>query len=123
MAQLVLIRGLPGSGKSTMARERFRGFSHYEADMWHMRDGVYQYNPEKARDAHEWCQAKTLLMLRRQRNVVVSNTFTRYWEMEPYFRMLQPHDTLTIFVAKGNYPNVHGVPEDAIQRMRDRWED
>ena len=24
--------------------------------------------------------------------------------------------------ATGNWPNVHGVPKDAIERMRARWE-
>ena len=27
-----------------------------------------------------------------------------------------------IVEATGNWPNVHGVPEDAIERMRARWE-
>lgn len=27
-----------------------------------------------------------------------------------------------IVEATGNWPNVHGVPEDVIERMRARWE-
>lgn len=42
IGELVLIRGLPGSGKSTMAKVLAQvGYEHYEADMFFERDGVY----------------------------------------------------------------------------------
>ena len=48
---MVLIRGLPGSGKSTCARE---DYAHIEADMYFMdAEGNYKYNPSKA---HAWCR-------------------------------------------------------------------
>lgn len=57
--ELVLIRGLPGSGKSTIARElAAKGYKHFEADMWfEMRrkpfDGLL------LRHAHRWCKEQT----------------------------------------------------------------
>ena len=57
------------------------------------------------------------------RSVVVSNTFTRLWEMEPYLKAAKKRGiNISIIEATGNWPNVHGVPEDAIEKMRARWE-
>ena len=44
--ELVLVRGLPGSGKSTYARSL--GYPNFEADMFFIKDGKYVYNPAKS---------------------------------------------------------------------------
>lgn len=122
--ELVLIRGLPGSGKSTMAMgEMFKDFDHYEADMFFERGGEYCYDSRKIKDAHEWCQRETFKALANGKSVVVSNTFTRRFEMEPYFYMAKTFGIEpTILEATGNWPNVHGVPADVVEKMRQRWQ-
>lgn len=122
--ELVLIRGLPGSGKSTMAMgEMFKDFDHYEADMFFERGGEYCYDSRKIKDAHEWCQRETFKALANGKSVVVSNTFTRHFEMEPYFYMAKTFGIEpTILEATGNWPNVHGVPADVVEKMRQRWQ-
>ncbi len=124
MAKLILIRGLPGAGKSTLAKRRYvpQGYIHNEADMWFVRDdGQYNFRPEAVKDAHEWCQNATRNALLAGRNVVVSNTFTQIWEMQPYLEM--PADSVHVIKCSGTYGSVHGVPEHAIRKMRARWED
>lgn len=123
--QLVLIRGLPGSGKSTMAKALHRaGFEWFEADSYHLNDeGDYCYDPANVKAAHEWCQKEAFKALANGKSVVVSNTFTRFFEMEPYFDMaktfgIEPN----ILEATGHWPNVHGVPAEVIEKMRQRWE-
>ena len=122
---LVLIRGLPGSGKSTMAKALQKaGFEWFEADSYHLNDeGDYCYIPANVRAAHEWCQRETFKALANGKRVVVSNTFTRRFEMEPYFEMaktfgIEPN----ILESTGNWPNVHGVPAEVVEKMRQRWE-
>ena len=52
---LILLRGLPGAGKSTLAK--MMSDSHYEADMYFTNDeGEYHFDPLKLKQAHQWCQ-------------------------------------------------------------------
>jgi predicted kinase len=123
--ELVLIRGLPGSGKTTMATRDFTVYAHFEADQFfEYADGSYKYDASKLADAHAWCQKTTKHILTMGQSVVVSNTFTQHWEMKPYLDMAKDLNVpVRILVATGNYTSVHGVPEAAIAAMRRRWED
>lgn len=119
--ELVLIRGLPGSGKSTLAKGMQAHF-HVEADMFFVKPYVgYEFDPSKLRAAHGWCQAECRKHLELKHSVVVSNTFTQKWEMQPYFDMAASLNIpVRVIEATGNFKNVHGVPDEAIERMRAR---
>lgn len=118
--ELVLIRGLPGSGKSTMAKTlAAAGYAHFEADMFFERGGVYQYEPSRIQDAHRWCQMQASACLRMGRRVVVANTFTRVREMEPYLHMTS---NVQVLEAQGQWQNMHGVPAERVAQMAERWE-
>lgn len=121
MADLLLIRGLPGSGKSTLARKivAAAGFHHYEADMFFMLRGEYHFDGERLKESHEWCQRMTRRALANGFNVVVSNTFSRLWEMRPYLEMPA---RITVIRCEGDYGNVHGVPAEVVERMAARFE-
>lgn len=119
---LILIRGLPGSGKSTLAK-KFIGYYHLEADQYFMHKGEYGFNPRKIKDAHQWCQQATRTFLEAGGNVVVSNTFTQKWELEPYLELATEFNIIpTILEVKGNFQNIHGVPDEIIEKMKSRWE-
>ena len=56
-SNIVLIRGVQGSGKSTLASlYKNQGYEHLEADMFHVVDGVYKWDPTRLGAAHLWCQ-------------------------------------------------------------------
>ena len=120
MAQLVLIRGIPGSGKSTLAKTEFPNHLHIECDMYFIKNGKFKYRAFEATDAHIWCKWHTETFLRAGRDVVVSNTFTEFWELEYYVKL--GYET-KIIDAKGNFESIHNVPENIIHRMKRRFED
>jgi len=124
MSDLILIRGLPGSGKSTLAKAMV-GYVHLEADMYFTYENdVYLYDPAFLKQAHEWCQEETADRLRANRSVVVSNTFTTWKEMDPYLTICKMlGKNWSIIIARGNFPNIHNVPQDVLDRMKARWED
>ena len=127
---LYIVRGIPGSGKSTFAKTL--SGTHIEADQYFVDvDGNYNFDGGKIKLAHEYCRAQTEVWMRTdgtQVNVdriVVSNTFTQEWEMKPYFELAKEYGykVFTIIVEnRHGGKNVHEVPEDKIQMMKDRFE-
>ena len=125
--KLILVRGLPGSGKSTLAKQLVDGIHnafHYEADMYFLQsDGTYQYDPQKISDAHKWCQHETKLDLDAGLSVVVSNTFTTTRELRQYFEIASEVGIVpSVILLQNNYGSIHSVPDDAMRRMKDRFQ-
>lgn len=123
MKEIVLIRGIPGSGKSTMARG-MTTHMHYEADMYHIDDdGVYKFNAGNTQISHEWCAQMAKDAISLGASVVVSNTFTRMWEMKPYYDIAaQFGASVRVIIATGEYESVHNVPAEVVARMKERFE-
>jgi len=123
---LYIVRGIPGSGKSTFAKTL--GGIHWEADMFFTDPftGEYNFDPSKIKSAHEWCQLNVKEnMMESEDKIIVSNTFTQEWEMQPYFDMAKEYGYKVFSVIVENRHdgiNLHNVPEDKIEIMRDRFE-
>ena len=127
MKELFLLRGLPGSGKSTLAK--LLGKIHFEADMFFMKEGVYQFDITKLRDAHQWCQLTVEEYMMNSyeglyKRIIVSNTFTMEWEMQPYFDLAEKHGYRVYSLIVENRhggENVHNVPKEKIEEMARRF--
>lgn len=125
MTQLLLIRGLPGASKSTLAKTKYvpLGYIHLEADMYFERTGKYVFDPSLLGKAHGWCQYETKCNLMLGNNVVVTNTFTTLKEIKDYITIANlTKAELKVIHAQGNFKNVHGVPDDKLAAMKARWQ-
>lgn len=128
MAKLVIVRGIPGAGKSTKAREiidNMCGYkvAHLEADMFFTKEtGEYNFDAESISRAHNWCLDTVKVFLRQDYVVVVANTFTMFKEVSPYIEFAVNNDfEFEVITMTTDYGSIHGVPEIAMQRMRDRF--
>ena len=91
MKTLYIVRGLPGSGKSTFAHTL--DCPVFEADMFFVNSqGVYNFDFTKIKDAHAWCQEMVEdHMFNQHEKIAVSNTFTQEWEMKMYYDMAKTY--------------------------------
>ena len=130
--ELILLRGLPGAGKSTLAKVilQFRETDEPEVlsadDFFVNENGVYEFDAQKIKEAHQYCQFRCSERMRQQKaKIVVANTFTQEWEMDDYFKMAERYNyrvhTVVVENRHGN-ENVHGVPEDKLQQMKNRFQ-
>lgn len=139
MTHIVIMRGLPGSGKSTLARTIAANQPAGAAvivsadDFFVGDDGVYRFNPAQIADAHAQCLARFEAAISdpKVQLVIVDNTNTQRWEFAKYVapRAGIEASVTIIPVFDGGLTdeelaarNTHGVPVEAIRRMRARWE-
>lgn len=119
--KLILVRGLPGSGKSTFAKSLI-GYNRFEADQYFYKDGIYKFDINYLGKAHERCQALTDEYLAAGQDVVVSNTFTTKKELVVYFEIAKRYGIIpSVVLMQNNWGSIHGVPEDALQKMKNRF--
>lgn len=128
---LIIMRGLPGSGKSHAAKN-FGGFV-LSTDNYFMVDGVYQFNPTKIGQAHAETQLLTKACMEWLTPLlVIDNTNIRLWEMKPYLLLAKEYNYKVSFAYPetpwANDPeecakrNTHGVPLESVVRMHNNFE-
>jgi predicted kinase len=141
--QLIIIRGLPGAGKSTHASNLVE-FVGYQKCQWletdkqfttwdnDLKAEVYKFDPAKLGEAHAMTQlhAKNAMACETPM-VIVSNTFSQKWEMAVYLMLadIYKYDVriTDLFDARLTDEQLaarckHGVPVEKIAQMRQRWE-
>ena len=124
MKQLIILRGVSGAGKSTVAEIISEGYWPFcEADQYHYTEnGVYDWKPENVGKAHAWCQSIVRdAMASNIKKIIVSNTSTTEKELKPYFTIAEEFGYQVIsLVVENRHGNdsIHEVP----QHIRDQQE-
>ena len=128
---LILVRGISGSGKSTFAEAFLYPISLLiSTDDFFMIDGEYQFNPELLAENHLKCLNSVESEMKDPHqdicpNIVVHNTFTQSWEMKPYKELADNYGynfyTIIVENRHGSY-SIHDVPDHIISKQRDRFE-
>lgn len=133
---LILLRGLPGSGKTTLSRillgQSRDGIVFSTDDYFHHQDG-YRYNVNQLGDAHDWNQNRAKQAINQGRSpVIIDNTNTQAWEMKPYVEMAigkgyrvefhEPETWWKFDPEELEKRNKHGVSRKKIAQMLDRYE-
>ena len=136
MKQLIIIRGLSGSGKTTLADticgDNEGRFVVSADDFFTDEHGSYSFDHTKIKEAHKWCQSECVEAMEDGFDVVVvHNTFTRKWEVDPYLKMAQDKEfqVQVINLYDGGLSDRelsdrcgHNLPPHLIQKQRKRWD-
>ena len=134
---LYIVRGLSGSGKTSIARELVNNIwdtesnsfikDFYSADDYFTDpQGNYNFDHTKLADAHAECFSNVELAMQRDcvYKIAVANTFSQKWEAEPYFKLAKMHNYSPFVIeCQNDFGNIHGVPQETIEAMKNRWED
>lgn len=125
---LILLRGLPGAGKSTLAKHLSENglYPVFSVDSYFTNaEGTYEFKFDENHKAYKVCEQQTGEALKQQKQkVFVDNTFTLDWEMEPYFKMAADHQYQLHVVTVENYhsgKNIHNVSDDQLKKMAEKY--
>ncbi|XP_074024141.1 NEDD4-binding protein 2-like 2 isoform X1 [Numenius arquata] len=133
---LLILRGLPGSGKSTLSRillgQSRDGIVFSTDDYFRQQDG-YTYNAAQLGDAHDWNQKRAKQAMEQGKSpVIIDNTNTQAWEMKPYVEVAlekgyrvefhEPDTWWKFDPEELEKRNKHGVTREKIAQMLERYE-
>ncbi|XP_044762253.1 uncharacterized protein LOC123319390 isoform X2 [Coccinella septempunctata] len=138
---LLILRGLPGSGKSHLAKSILKacyknpnyGHHIHSADNFFMNRGKYKYDARQIGQAHQWNQKNVDYRMQEGYSpLIVDNTNTEMWEMKNYVAMAVRNgykirvlevNTRWCFSCKDlTSKNQHNVPKRTIENMLARYE-
>jgi predicted kinase len=130
MKTLIILRGLPGSGKTSFAKYMFSN-NVFEADQYfYDSDGNYNFDASKLHEAHLHCQKRVEELMQMSDTtqyggeIVVSNTATTERELEPYLKLAKSYGYIVVsLIVENRHGNksVHGVPDETLEKMRKRF--
>jgi predicted kinase len=120
--KLLILRGAPGSGKTTLAKTLFSNWKIVSTnDYFTKPDGSFHFEPNNLQTAHNNCLDKTKIFLKEGHNVVVDNTFRTLAELSRYSELQQIAD-VRIYRVISQFNSIHNVPDDIMTRNLKEYE-
>jgi predicted kinase len=122
---LIIVRGIPGCGKSTFAKLLGVAICTTD-DFFTDKDGKYTWVGAKVGFAHLWCQSKCKKYMSEGISpVIVANTATTKKELKPYYDLAIGYGYKVFSVIVENRhggKNIHNVPEENVKAMIERFD-
>jgi predicted kinase len=128
MHSLILLRGLPGAGKSTLAKvladDQWPVFS-VDDYFTNKNTGEYEFRYCENHLAYKQCEEETEKAMQGSvAKIFVDNTFTLEWELEPYFKLAKKYNyTLFAITVEKRHDNnnIHGISDEQITKMAEKY--
>ena len=128
MKAVILLRGVPGAGKTTLAEfieEQTDGVAIAADDFFYTDSGEYVFQPEKLHEAHKHCFHRAeLAIIAGSDTIIIHNTLTTEREILPYQELAERHGYMFISLIVENRhggASLHDVPEHTIAKMVNRF--
>lgn len=126
---LILLRGLPGSGKTTLAKVLSENNTYpvFSVDDFFTNEitGEYIFNFKDNHLAYQQCEELTKDAMQQQiPKIFVHNTFTMDWELEPFFKLASKFNYTLFVVTVENYhhnKNTHEVSDEQLHKMAEKY--
>jgi hypothetical protein len=130
--KLIIMRGLPGSGKSSLAQLLSPNICSAD-DYFVNDDGVYEFDKGKLTDAHEYCLKKCHKYIDDEQNtIVIDNTNSTHNEYKKYVDLAYLHGYTAVILeiycinrnqaVKFTTKGVHDITPNDVLKMLARWE-
>lgn len=106
MNTLYLLRGVSGSGKTSLAKNFLASglvdFIFAADDYFYNEKGEYLFDSSLLNEAHQECQESTEKRLSEGYNVCVHNTFTAEWQMKHYKDLAKSYNARLVVLVVEN---------------------
>lgn len=113
---LRIVRGLPGSGKSTYAR-KFGGIL-IESDMALYTGDQYIWTPERLDKAINWVRAMFQINVQYGNDINLVGVFTREKNFRHHIEFAEKNGyKVEVIRCTADYGNIHNVPQESLDRM------
>lgn len=137
---LILMRGCPGSGKTTLAEKIYSSLEKCKTGVilstdnyFNMNGSHYRYDSTKLPGAHAWNKSQAYTAMTENIDlIIIDNTNVTKWEMAPYVKLayekhykvelVEPNTHWKFKARKLVEYNIHGVNLSKIQDMLSRYE-